>query len=181
MRWANRHSELGHVLDGAAVHAQGSLYHTSSLPERLVTPSCLPTEPCPVLCFSRVICWSFHVKMNGFPLLVEKVSLLVLYGGFEDFDYFEEKGERVFFPVFAWELEWLRAHAHEAKRTMAPHRAWVMVTLQSHSGTFNIPASLSSPEHCFVFCRACAYQSKGRCSGFKLISENFSEKYVLEL
>lgn len=160
MRWANRHSVLGHVLDRAAVPAQGSLYHVSLLPERPVTPSCSLTEPCPILCFSFVIFWSFHVKINVFPLLVEKVSLLVLYGGFEDFDYFEDKGKGVFFPVFPWELEWLRTQAHEAKHIMAQHRAWVMVMLQLHSGSFNIPIFSSSLEHCFVFCRADVYQGE---------------------
>lgn len=156
MGWANRYSYPGHVLDGAAVHVQGSLYHAYLLPERLVTPSCLLTEPCPILFFSYMIFWNFHV--NVFPLLVEKVSLLVLYGGFEDFDYFEDKGKWVFFPVFTWGLEWLRTHVHEAKHLMAQHRAWVMVIPQSHSSSFDIPVASSSPEHCFVFCRACAYQ-----------------------
>lgn len=67
---------------------------------------------------------------------------------------------------------------------LAQHGVWVMAIPQSHSGSFNIPVASSSPEYCFVFCRACADQtemSKGRCSGFNFISENFNAKYVLKL
>lgn len=83
MRQANRCTELGHVLDGAAVHAEGNLCISavSSLTEWLVTSNPLLAEPCPVLRFS---CEVFEVL-----LLIKFSGLvgepLVLYRGFRGF------------------------------------------------------------------------------------------------
>lgn len=106
--------------------------------------------------------WYLEVFMLKlvFPLLVEKASLLVLYGGFE---LFWRQGQVSISPFSL--VGWSDSGHMLIMHIMAQHRAWVMVIPHSHRGSFNIPAASSSPEQCFVFCRACAYQRESWVKG----------------
>lgn len=172
------------MLDGAAVHAQGRLYHASFLPERLVTPSCLLTEPCPVLCFSCETFWNFHAKISVFfSTGGESITsqfvwgvwrLIILQTGLSEYfslislGGWSGSGHVLMGPSISWLTTepglWLR-HSHTvaalASRLLHP--------------PLNILCVLQS------MCISDRELNKGRCSGFKFIPENLIEKYVLDL
>ena len=149
----------------------------SLLPERLVTPDLSLIEPFPILYFSCVTFWGFHVKLKmkliffshwwrkhcfWFCMEVLKALLVILGTRASESSLLFSFGGR----------------SDSGHRLMRRYIEWLSTELwlqSSHSHTVSALTSQllhSSPEQWFVFCRARAYQaelSKGTCSpGFNL-------------